>query len=78
MDTITTAVKRFRDGRQVDLARELGVSPQAVSQWVKGQRPVPPRIALQIELLTGVSRHSLRPDVFGEEVSENGAAEAQH
>lgn len=77
MDTITTAVERFGEGRQADLARELGVSPQAVSQWVKGQRPVPPRLALQIEQLTGVSRHCLRPDVFGEEVSESGA-ESHH
>jgi DNA-binding transcriptional regulator YdaS (Cro superfamily) len=64
MDAITEAVSRT-EGGQAALARALGVTPQAVSQWVKGTRPVPPRHALAIELATGVSRHDLRPDVFG-------------
>lgn len=64
MDAITDAVSKVPGG-QAALARQLGVSPQAVNQWVAGTRPVPPKHALKIEGLTGVSRHLLRPDVFG-------------
>lgn len=64
MDAITDAVSKVPGG-QAALARKLGVSPQAVNQWVAGSRPVPPKHALKIESLTGISRHELRPDVFG-------------
>lgn len=64
MDAITSATRTF-EGGQAALARALDVTPQAVSQWVNGKRPVPPRLAIRIEELTGVSRHELRPDVFG-------------
>lgn len=43
------------------LARHLGLSPSAVLQW----DVVPPKRALKVEELTGVSRHLLRPDVYG-------------
>lgn len=69
MSAITAAIDVFQ-GRQADLARKLGVTPQAVNQWVKGRRPVPVRLALAIERETGVSRHRLRPDVFGTEPNE--------
>ena len=52
-------------GNCEDLARLLGVTPSAVSQWKIKQR-VPLRRALQIEALTGgrVTKEELRPDVF--------------
>lgn len=58
------------------MARELDVTPQAVSQWVNGHRPVPPRLALRIEELTGITRYELRPDIFGDAPAEpvSGAA----
>lgn len=65
MNPISEAVTKFQGG-QAALARELGISPQAVNQWVTGRRPVPVRWALQIERLTGISRYDLRPDVFGD------------
>lgn len=43
------------------LARILGVSQAAISQW----RRVPPARCLQIEKVLGVSRHDQRPDIFG-------------
>lgn len=43
------------------LATALGITAQAVSQWEQA----PPLRCRQIEELTGVSRHELRPDVFG-------------
>src|SRR6266403_3216996 len=52
-------------GKDTDLARLLGISQSAVSQWKIKQR-VPLRRALQIEALTGgqVTKEELRPDVF--------------
>ena len=50
-------------GRNTDLARLLGITPSAISQWVK----VPYRRALQIEARTAgrVTRAEMRPDLFG-------------
>jgi DNA-binding transcriptional regulator YdaS (Cro superfamily) len=44
-----------RDGRPL--------SRQAVDQW----SVIPPRHVLKIESLTGISRHVLRPDIYGPE-----------
>lgn len=50
-------------GGPAALAKQLGgVTPQAVSQWKK----VPAERVLDVERITGISRHALRPDVFGE------------
>ncbi len=43
------------------LARQLNVRRQAIYQW----RVVPPTRVLDVERITGVSRHDLRPDLFG-------------
>lgn len=57
-------------GGVVALGAALGLSRGAVSQWDK----VPPEHVLAIEALTGVSRHVLRPDVFGDRPQERAAA----
>lgn len=45
------------------LAERLGMKKQAVWQW----RRVPPKRVLAVEAATGgvVSRHRLRPDIYG-------------
>lgn len=48
-------------GRRVRLAAELGIGPSALSQWPK----VPAERCIDVERVTGVSRHDLRPDIFG-------------
>lgn len=49
-------------GGATGLARALGdLTPQAISQW----KVVPPDRVLKVEEITGVSRHKLRPDIFG-------------
>ena len=48
-------------GSAAELARRLGISPEAVCQW-KGKVPVNRVIA--VEAATGVLREHLRPDVF--------------
>lgn len=50
-------------GGPAALAKALGgLTSQAVSQWKK----IPAERVLDVERLTGISRHDLRPDVFGE------------
>lgn len=46
------------------LAAQLKITRQAVYQWDR----VPPQHVLEVERITGVSRHRLRPDLFGEAV----------
>lgn len=45
------------------LAQRLGLSPMAVSGWVKRDK-IPAERVLEIERITGVSRHELRPDLY--------------
>lgn len=42
------------------LARELGMSMQALSEW----RRVPADRLLQVEAVTNISRRKLRPDLY--------------
>ena len=46
-------------GRRGELARALEITPGALSQW--GQ--VPHDRVLDVERITGISRHELRPDL---------------
>ena len=50
------------------LSRQFGITPQAISRWL-ARDTVPANWVLSIEaLLDGeISRHDLRPDVFGYE-----------
>jgi len=48
-------------GRRLALARALNCRPSAISQWDR----VPVDRVADVERLTGISRHELRPDVFG-------------
>jgi DNA-binding transcriptional regulator YdaS (Cro superfamily) len=56
---LDTAIKAA--GSASAIARHLGITPQAVLQW----RTVPADKVLEVEKISGVSRHLLRPDVFG-------------
>lgn len=48
-------------GSKYALAAKLKTSRQNIGKW----RQVPADRVLQIESLLGVSRHDMRPDVFG-------------
>ena len=55
-----------RAGSQRALAQMIGASQQNVWDWLnKGKKQVSPRFAVAIEDATGVSKHDLRPDIFG-------------
>lgn len=47
-------------GRKTHLAAELNISPAAVSQWAQ----VPSRRVIDVEKVTGIPRHVLRPDLY--------------
>lgn len=59
MDVVIAFALRKAGGRTA-LAKKLGISPQAISQW----KEIPVLRVLEIERITGVSRHDLRPDVY--------------
>ena len=52
-----------RLGSVVELARGLGIKHPALFRW----RQVPAERVLQIEKLTGISRHDMRPDIYPRE-----------
>jgi len=57
---------RVAAGGPSELARRLNaagkrISPQAVGKWER----VPAERVLDVEAVTGVSRHDLRPDLYG-------------
>lgn len=60
-----TAIERAieKAGGQTALAKLVGRSQGAVSQWVR-ERKVPAEMAVKIERATGVPRYELRPDLF--------------
>ncbi|MBK0022178.1 helix-turn-helix domain-containing protein [Ochrobactrum sp. S46] len=56
---LTLAIDKV--GSASALARHLGLTPSAVLQWAV----VPVKRVLEVEAFTGVSRHLLRPDIYG-------------
>ena len=55
-------------GGHAALARAIGRTEETVSDWVNGNSLVDPELVVEIERITGVSRHDLRPDlsrIFG-------------
>ena len=59
-------------GASGDLAAQIGISPQALSQWKR----VPPLRVLDVERVTGISRHDLRPDLYPRDHAPTPAQEA--
>lgn len=47
-------------GRRLSLASDLNISSSAISMWER----VPAERVLDVERITGVSRHDLRPDLY--------------
>jgi DNA-binding transcriptional regulator YdaS (Cro superfamily) len=61
MEAIDRAIKHF--GSQAALAADIGVKQPTVSEWLRGDRPVPPDRCPEIEKSTGVRCEDLRPDL---------------
>jgi DNA-binding transcriptional regulator YdaS (Cro superfamily) len=62
-------MEKFREylkanrGTATRISETIGVLPSTVSLW----KQIPAEYVLAIEGVTGISRHDLRPDVFGPE-----------
>ena len=56
-------------GSQKELGELLGITQQAVAKWADAGA-IPPRRVLDVERATGISRHQLAPEVFGEAVEQ--------
>ena len=65
---IEEAASKF--GGIVAMSLALGRSRAAASQW----NQIPPEHVLEIERVSGISRHRLRPDIFGESPQSSQAA----
>jgi sulfate adenylyltransferase subunit 2 len=50
--------------RQRDIAKAVGRSEGAISQWVSGEREIPADLVLRVEQFTGIPRAYLRPDLW--------------
>ncbi len=61
-------------GRYSKIARELGVSRQTVWSWFQEGRRVPAERVVELEQVSGVPRHKLRPDLFGFTLNKRASA----
>jgi|TARA_A100001391_G_scaffold172441_1_gene133933 DNA-binding transcriptional regulator YdaS (Cro superfamily) len=62
-------------GGQAALGRLIGERQQKIFYWLNGsKRGAPAEAVLEIERVTGVSRHELRPDVYPAPAQEGEAA----
>jgi DNA-binding transcriptional regulator YdaS (Cro superfamily) len=50
------------------LAQKFQISRQAVEKWLDKER-IPAERVLEIEAVTGIPRHELRPDLYPQEVA---------
>ena len=71
LDTLVMVDKKLALVRAIEnvgglagLAEPLGITVQAVSQWSE----VPPLRVIDVERLSGVSRHDLRPDLYPDDL----------
>lgn len=65
--TSASPLRSYREttGRTLEaLGVEIGVNKSTILRWEDSRVPVD-RV-LEIERITGISRHELRPDVFGQ------------
>jgi len=56
-------------GLRMKISRELGITHGAISQW----RRVPAERVLDVERVTGISRHDLRPDLYPRDTPDQAA-----
>lgn len=61
-------------GSQSAFGRLVGKSQTSVFEALRDNRPLWPEAVLKVEEATGISRHRLRPDVYGPEPTREAAA----
>ena len=65
MNTILKTWREETEKSVTDAAKAAGVTPAMWSRWENKKRPIPAERAVKIEGAIGVSRHDMRPDIFG-------------
>ncbi|WP_415417894.1 transcriptional regulator [Acetobacter malorum] len=66
MITVRDAIDAMGGTRRA--ARLLDIPPSTVQSW-KAKGCIPAKRVLAVEAASGIARHLLRPDIFGEAVS---------
>lgn len=61
-------------GNQTKLAAAVGVTQQAVSNWLYGLRRIPAEHVRRVSEATGVPAHEIRPDIFPAPTGKRKAA----
>lgn len=61
-----------RNIRAVDLARDLKLNRSSITLW--GLRRVPAERVIEVEKLTGIPRHEIRPDIYPAPAEAGAAA----
>lgn len=61
MQSLTDYIKQCGSAREA--GDNLGISRQLAEYWAKVR--VPAEHVLHVEKITGLSRHKLRPDIYG-------------
>lgn len=56
------ALVKARGLKLIDLSRGLGVDKATVTRWA--QKRIPAERVVEVERLTGIPRHDLRPDIY--------------
>lgn len=72
-------LRQYRDGKTLeDAARSLGVNKTTLLRWEEGSVQIPAERVIEVERVTEISRHVLRPDLssifIGPAAEEEGAA----
>ena len=62
MESALTTYRKRTGLTQAQLAEELGVKSPAICKWER--RRVPAERVIDVEQVTGVPRHELRPDLY--------------
>jgi DNA-binding transcriptional regulator YdaS (Cro superfamily) len=70
MDEALIRAKKSVGGNSGLALALTGITPQAISQWNR----VPAERVLDVERITGVPRHELRPDIYPAPVSQAAAS----
>ncbi|MDP2618587.1 MAG: YdaS family helix-turn-helix protein [Hyphomicrobiales bacterium] len=63
-DGLELAIKSA--GSQSNLARAIGKTPQLISYWHRKIGRVPAEYVPDVERVTGIPRHLLRPDLYSQ------------
>ncbi|WP_334654382.1 transcriptional regulator [Sphingomonas panaciterrae] len=73
-DLDTDLARAVREaGSQSAFGRLVGKRQSTIREWLMADK-VPPESVLKVEEATGISRHLLRPDVYGPEPTREAAA----